>query len=140
MCLLYYVIKGGVLLFYHRNFVLRFLQIMLLIWNFAMLIIQIVYFWEGLLHNIKFKICMLFKLSITVSSKIIRALAIILVSFFWFDGQIFSSHAFNKQYKTKRSWFDKYLFYKTAFDMSFLTRNISNARIVLLLTVENEIT
>ena len=59
----------------------------------------------------------------------------VLAIFLWFDCQFLSFHACYKQYEAQRSWLDKYLFYKTALNMSFLTRTISSARIILLPTV-----
>ena len=64
----------------------------------------------------------------TVGSKIIRALATILVIFFWYDRQFCHYHACYKQYKVWSLWFDKYLFHKTALDLNFLTRIIASAR------------
>ena len=71
----------------------------------------------------------------TIQYKIFRALAIILAIFLWYDCQTLSSHDCYKQYKAWRSWLDKYLFYKIPLDMSFSTRLISSARIILLSTV-----
>ena len=71
----------------------------------------------------------------TVDSKIIRALAIILAIFLWFDCQFLLTRTCYQQHKAWRSWFDKYLFHKTALNMRFLTRIIWSARIILQPTV-----
>ena len=71
----------------------------------------------------------------TVGCKIFRAFAIVLAVCLWFDCQLLSSHACYKQYKTCRSWHNNYLLWKTAVSISFLTRIILRARIILLPTV-----
>ena len=63
----------------------------------------------------------------TIDIKIIRTIAI----FLWYTSQFLSSLSCYKQYKAQRSSLEKYLFHKTALGMSFLTRIISNARIIL---------
>ena len=75
----------------------------------------------------------------TVGSNIIRALVIVLAIFFWFDCQFLSFYACYKQNKAYRSWLDKHFFYNTALDMRFRTEIISNAHIILLPTIFNEV-
>ena len=83
-------------------------------------------------HSVKIDF---FSFCCTVGSKIIRALAIVLATFLCFDCQFLSSLACYILHKAQRSWLCKYLCHKIALDMSFLTRLISSARIILLLTV-----
>ena len=73
--------------------------------------------------------------ALTTDSKIIRALAIILAIFLCLDCQFLSSHDYFEQYEAWRLRLYKYLFHKSALDMSFLTRIVASARIVLQPTV-----
>ena len=73
----------------------------------------------------------------TVGSKIIRTLAIIFVILF--SGLIASFYHLMlvlNSIEPKYLWLYKYLFHKTALDMSFLTRTIYSARIILLPNVD----